>query len=788
MRRHARFLYQPVMPLGKNGRLITGCKAHMQLSKQAAIEGNVLLKNDGVLPLAFGSKICTFGRGIGEFLFGGGGSGRVYSNTHISLDDSLCKMAECGEIELFLPLIQYYKEAIDKENREKEALLDEEYALWQQTNPRHMPIVPKQLYDEAKAFGDVALVCISRYSTEGTIYGDRSGGKGDFSLWDEEEQLIDQLCRDFKKVIVILNVCGPVSTIEYKRNPHINALLYCLFGGSMAGEAITDILFGKAYPSGHLQTTLANTIEDYPSTDSYRESPEYVNYREDIFVGYRYFETFCPEKVAYPFGYGLSYTSFAIVTSKVNIVNSVVSLDICVKNTGSFPGREVVQAYLSAPQGMLGKPHKVLCAFKKTNEILPGEETSIRLTFSIRDFGSFDDLGKIKKSAFVLEAGKYRIYVGNNVRDCAEAYSFVLQEPIICKQCHCFMSPRLLADRLTAFGTYEKLPKTSRTNHNPIGYVPIETYSNNPFDLETAIKENKLDEFLLTLSNDELAQLLYGHPIMNASNTNGIGLFPGERREKKKIPLVPTADGPSGLRLNIDSGRKTTHFPCPNAISQSWNLSLIKKVSVAGAKEVKENNIGIWLTPALNIQRSPMCGRNFEYYSEDPLVSGVFAATCVRAIQSQHIAATVKHYCCNNKEYNRKESDSRISERALREIYLRGFEIAIKRGKPWCVMTAYNLVNGERSSTNWEAINGILRGEWGYDGLVMSDWWASSLLEDEIYAGSDVKMPEIMSPQMGKLGVVPNINLAEAITRGAFDIDVVRQSVKRILAFMARLE
>ena len=512
-----------------------------------------------------------------------------------------------------------------------------------------------------------------------------------------------------------------------------------------------------------------------------------MNDSEDIFVGYRYCETFAPGKVAYPYGFGLSYTTFALEVCNAALEKNTVRISVRVKNTGSFPGKEVVQAYLTAPQGVLGKAKKVLCAFQKTKELQPGEETALKLYFDIREFGSFDDLGKIQKSAFVLEKGEYIVSIGNNVRDTVQATTFTLPENIITCQCHPYMAPRALSERLTADGTMEKLPQAQKVNHEPLPYKLKADAADKEFPLVDALEQDRVDEFIATLTDEDLGDMLYGHPMMNVSNTNGIGLPPKhERHDVKVIPLIPTADGPMGLRIRTGRGVIPTYFPCENTVSQTWNLSLARKVGTAIAREVKENNIGIWLAPAMNIHRNPLCGRNFEYYSEDPLATGLFAADCVKGVQSQRIAATIKHFCCNNRENDRRLADSRVSQRALREIYLRGFEIAIRKAKPWALMTSYNPVNGEQMSSNWEAINGVLRTEWNYDGVVMTDWRTLSNLEEEIHAGGDVKMPEVTTTFYEK---APKIcNPGQMIRDGQMDRGAVYGAIRRILRLMDRLE
>lgn len=782
MERFSRFLHQPAMPLGKNRSFVTGSRAHWAAAKEAAIEGTVLLKNSGVLPLPKNSRVCLFGRGVGDYLYGGGGSGRVYTDREISLADALEAANQRGELFLFPDTISFYRNYVEKERAQTP---DPQYAMWAHGNPRFCPALPEELYEKAVAFGGIAILIISRFSTENTINGDRLGCEGDYYLWPEEQRLLQRLTVDFDDVVVVLNVCGPVSTAEFAEDPRVGAVLYPMFGGGIAGEAVCDILLGKAYPSGHLQDTLARHLTDYPSTANYNESEDYVNYDEDIFVGYRYFESFAPEKVVYPFGFGLSYTDFRISCRDARFEKHSAYVTVDVENTGKYPGKEVIQLYLSAPQGKLGKAKKVLCAFQKTRELLPGDRCAIHLRFDLREFASYDDLGKIYENAFLLEAGEYTVHCGTNVRNTQPCLQFSLPETVICKKCRGYMAPTALPRRLTADGTYETLPVEPAMPH-PIDGRRLPEKPEAEISLHNALCEAKLPEFIASLSDEDICDMLFGHPTTNIADTNGIGLLKKQKRDIKKVPLVPTADGPAGLRAIQNCGIYTTFFPCANVVAQTWNPRLAQKIGIVGAREVKENNCGIWLTPGMNIHRNPMCGRNFEYYSEDPLATGLFAAATVKGIQSQNIAATVKHFCCNNKEVNRKCSDSRVSMRALREIYLRGFEIAVKKADPWCLMTSYNLINGVQASTNWESITGILRKEWGYRGLVMTDWWAFSHIEDEIHAGSDVKMPEHITYKYPERR--EPYALTESLQDGTLDRRAVNRAIYNILKMMGHFE
>ena len=782
--RFARFFYQPVLPLGKNRTFVTCSPAHWHLAKEAATEGTVMLKNDGTLPLKKGSKVCLFGIGAGEFLFGGGGSAEVFPDREITLAQGLQAAANRGELEFFYDTVEYYVNQTEKIQRADFETQTAGPVVWRRNFHMPLPVLPEELYEKAVAFGDTAIFCLSRFSSEGDDSGDRNGQKGDFYLWDEEQALLDRLYRDFSKVIVIINSCGPVSTREYEK---ANAILYPLYGGGIAGEALTDILLGNSYPSGHLQHTLAWELSDYPTTVEFHKEKDYVNYTEDIFVGYRYFETFAPEKVAYPFGFGLGYTTFSVKTTHALLEKNTVRLEVSVKNTEYFPGKEVVQVYLTAPQGRLGKAKKVLTAFAKTKELKPGESQLLKLHFDIREFGSFDDLGKIRESAFILEKGGYTVWVGTNVRDTEKALEFTLPDNRICKKCRPYMAPQKLPERLCADGTYETLPTPPEIPH-PIRRSRVKAERpKKEFSLAESLENHRLEEFIATLTDQDLGAMLYGHPMNNVSLTGGIGVPTRySSKDKKKLPLIPTTDGPMGVRARPDRGVQTTFLPCETTVAQTWNLPLVKRLGKLLGEEVKENNMGIWLAPGLNIHRNPMGGRNFEYYSEDPLTTGLLAAACVTGVQSQKIVATIKHFCCNNRENGRRICDSRVSQRALREIYLRGFEICIKKAKPWALMTAYNPVNGVHSSANWEAINGILRGEWGFDGVVMTDWWTVPKLEEEIHAGGDVKMPE-SGP--GDYTADPKAtDPVMLMETGRLDRGAALLSVRRILAMMAKLD
>ncbi|MGN0356135.1 MAG: glycoside hydrolase family 3 C-terminal domain-containing protein [Muricoprocola sp.] len=765
MEKWVRANYQPNLPLGENGLKVTACAEHLSLARKAAQEGMVLLKNENqVLPLKEDQKIAVFGKGLFDYVKGGGGSGDVTVSHVRGLYDGL-KMRKTPA-RIYEPLADFYREEVERQ--------------YQQGAVPGMivePELPESLLEGAKEFTDTAIIVLSRFSGEGwdrkgVLYEDQNPDEAyqtklsreifensDFYLTVKEQKLADTVCEAFEKVIVVLNVGGMTDTAWFAYNDKIDAALMAWQGGMEGGLAMADILFGDANPCGKLSDTFACDLEDYPSTANFHESENYVEYTEDIYVGYRYFETVekAKEKVVYPFGYGLSYTTFAQQIIGVQEKEDVLYFTVKVENTGKVAGKEVIQVYYSAPQGVLGKPQKSLAVFAKTKELQPGENQVLLLSFPAAQMASYDDLGKIAKSAYILEKGDYHFWVGTSVRD-GEMAEFVYQvkEDRITEQLSEKAAPSLLKKRMLADGSYEELPQKEPNDfmENGLGWsgketeglVPVarrrEGYylwpapQNPPKTLkDVADGKVSLDEFMAQLTDTDLAELLGGQPNTGVANTFGIGNLP-----EYGVPNIMTADGPAGLRIEPRCEIYTTAWPCATMLACTWNTELVEKVAASAAKEVKENNISVWLAPAMNIHRSPLCGRNFEYYSEDPVVAGEMAAAAVKGIQSQGVAATVKHFACNNKETNRKNSDSRVSERALREIYLKGFEIAVKKAQPYALMTSYNLINEYRASENKDLLEGILRGEWGYQGVVMTDWWTKGEHYKETLAGNDVKM------------------------------------------------
>ncbi len=804
MQKWARALYQPMLPLGKDGRRVTASKEHILLSKKAAKEGMVLLKNEeSILPLAKGSKAALFGKASFDYVKGGGGSGDVTVSYIRNLYEGLKEKSDV--LTVFEELSDFYRENVR-----------EQYASGSIPGLTKEPEIPETLLKKARAFTDTAIIAISRFSGEGWDRSVESSGRklehvedknlyeasqkvferGDFYLSRAEETMVNTVKKAFPKVIVVLNVGGMVDSAWFAEDREIQSVLMAWQGGMEGGLAAAELLVGEGNPCGKLADTFAKRLADYPSSDNFHESEAYVDYTDDIYVGYRYFETIpkAAEKVNYPFGYGLSYTSFSLKVSSAEKKGEHIEITVSICNTGSVPGKEVVQVYFSAPQGKLGKPSRQLAAFQKSRLLAPGETQTMVLRFMVKDMASYDDLGKIVRGAYLLERGTYRFYVGTSVRDTMETdFTVEVSEDMVTEQLSNKLTPTSLKKRMCADGSFEELPvgKPYDTDEDVLEHLPLEktdglapsVKAQDRYKVwgeetkihtfaEVAEGSVTMEEFMAQLSEERLADLLGGQPNTGVADVFGYGNLP-----EYGVPNVMTADGPAGLRIRPDRGVCTTAWPCATLLACTWNPRLVEQVGAAGGAEVKENNITLWLTPAINIHRSPLCGRNFEYYSEDPFLTGKLAAAMVRGIQSNRVGAAVKHFALNNKETNRKNSDSRASERAIREIYLKAFEIVVKEADPWCIMSGYNIINGRRASENRELLEDILRGEWGFGGMVTTDWWTAGEHYKEVKAGNDVKMgcgfPE---------------RLLEAMEKGALSREEMEICARRVLNMILKAD
>ncbi len=691
-------------------------------ARAASEESIVLLKNDGnLLPIKENETVAVFGRCQQDWFYVGYGSGGdVNAPYKINLIEGL----KNNNVKLFNPLV-------------------EEYAQWCKANPvlhgiwGHWPMNYPEMdlsvgSVEAAAKGsDLALVVIGRAAGE-----DRENKleKGSYYLTDAEFDMLNLVTAHFSRVAVILN-CGNVIDMAWteKYEGRISAIVSAWQCGMESGNALANMLCGKVSPSGKLPCAIARNYEDYPSSADFG-GKDYNYYKEDIFVGYRYFETFCPEKVLYPFGFGLSYTEFEIKPKKFRQTKSGFEFTIRVKNKGNVSGKEVVQLYVSPPQGKLKKAKKSLVAFAKTGELAPKESEEITLSCSLYDIASFDDTGKTgNQFAYVLEEGEYRFFAGNSVRTETLAgnawltYAVIEQLGEVCGVVKAF-------ERLTVNDEGDSLLPDYEVVEASKPYLKQRIIDNLPEEIgfngdnghkfsEVAEGKITLDEFISQLDEKELEALTRGQGMMDskfgvAGNAGAFGgIIPALR--EKGVPPIITTDGPAGIRIK----QYTSLIPCGTALASTFNCPLVEELTTVTGKEMVKVGSDVLLAPGMNIHRNVLCGRNFEYFSEDPLLSGKMGAAYIRGVQSSGVSACPKHFACNNQEAHRTKTDTRISQRALREIYLKGFEIAVKESKPLNIMTSYNKINSVWSHYNYDLVTTVLRGEWGYDGNVMTDWW-----------------------------------------------------------------
>lgn len=694
-----------------------------ELLRKAAAEGAVLLKNDGTLPFKEGSCVSLFGRVQYNWFYTGYGSGgevnRPYS---VNLQDGI---RNCDKLTLNESLATEYENWCVEHPIE-----DAVWGMW----PRFYPEMPIDIRDVFRASNasDCAVVAIGRSSGEDR---DCALEKGSWFLTDDERRLLDNVTDCFDKVAVVLNIgcMADLSWIE-EYGDKIGAVLLLWQGGMESGNAAADLLCGNANPCGKLSDTAMKKYEDCPSTANFGNK-EFNNYEEDIYVGYRWFETFNKAGVLYPFGYGLSYTEFETSLKKAEATASGFEFTVSIKNTGTMPGKEAVQIYLQKPCAVLGNPARELAAFGKTALLQPGEEQEICLTVDLYSLASYDASGACgSKSAYVIENGEYYFYLGGDVRSAKEIFRYGHEKTTVFEQLRECLAPQQSIQVVTpADGIKGKLPikracPEARRNlrERILKELPKATEPQYYAGEKLAdVKNGKIpmEHFVSLLSNKELEALTRGDYTMNsklgaAGNAGAFaGVLPSLR--KKGIPPVITTDGPSGIRLS----ETCSLIPTGTLLACSFDTELVEEVYTAIGAEMKDRGSDVLLAPGMNIHRNPLCGRNFEYYSEDPLLSGKIAAAAVRGIQSRGVSACIKHFACNNQEFARTVNDSRVSERALRQIYLKGFEICIKEAKPQNIMTSYNKINGVYSYFNYDLCTSVLRGEWGYAGNVMTDWW-----------------------------------------------------------------
>ena len=753
---------------------------HAALARRAAAEGFVLLKNEGrLLPLPVGSRLALYGAGALKTVKGGTGSGDVNERASVCVYEGLKNAGFqitsedwlCSYEKIYHEARQAWKAEILRKNERSDDPMDFFYAY--STTPFYLPTGPSAAATDT----DTAVFVLSRVAGENA---DRTAGEGDYLMSREERDMLAEICGLYRNVILLVNTGGVVDLSCLDELSNIRAVLLISQPGMEGGNAVGDVLSGKVTPSGKLTDTWAYRYEDYPTAASFAEMAENKTkayYREGIYVGYRYFDSF-RVPVRYSFGYGLSYTQFSIRPGEISTApDGTVTLAVTVTNTGNtYAGREVVQVYAAPPAGKLEKERRRLTAFAKTKLLEPGESQTLTLAFPARAMSSYDE----KQSAWLLEAGQYGLFVGNSLADSKLCGVLALaEEKLLCRTravCPLREKLELLSHRQEALSA-EGVPVI------PYDLSGVEEIT---FDAVPSVAD-EATELTAGLSTEQLISLATGDPVKGqGSELGSAGIsVPGSAGETSTCALeqgvanIVLADGPAGLRLNqkyfvVDGTARMQPFeaslehglfyeggeeegepryqfctaiPVGTLLAQSWDKALLEEIGAMVGDEMRRFGVTLWLAPGMSLHRDPLCGRNFEYYSEDPYLSGSMAAAITRGVQSvPGCGTTIKHYCCNNQEDNRMQRDSVLSERALREIYLKGFEIAIQESQPWAMMTSYNLVNGIHAANNYDLCTRLAREEFGFKGLIMTDWTTTEQGDDCtaagcILAGNDLVMP-----------------------------------------------
>ena len=820
-------------------------QAHSDAVRAIAGECMVLLENDGVLPLSGPQKVALYGNGARETVKGGTGSGEVNSRCSVSIEQGL-------EAAGFTVTTKQWLDAQSKAaSEEQSAYMADVRRRSQESGVPEFYItfnehfIPKALAPFQKAEGDLAIYVLARNSGEGS---DRYDTPGDYDLTQAEIDLLTALGKNYRQVILLLNIGGVINASALKAIPGINAMLLISQSGNMGGHIVADVLLGKSVPSGHLTDTWAAKYSDYPSSATFSHNngnwhDEY--YSDGIYVGYRYFDTFNVTPV-YPFGYGLNYTSFAQKVLGVSADEHSVSVTAEVKNTGSHVGREVVQIYGSAPKGTLEKPMQVLCGFGKTKLLQPGEAQTLCITFDLTNLESYDPA----KAAYVLEAGDYIIRVGCSSRDTHVAAVLRLDKTAVTRKVKNICPIDQEFDEISSAGAAAWAPakdaeeiaaaKVICLSADKVPSVTV-AYSGEPAPLAKAntdhvitmeeVRDGKytMEQLVSQLTIEEMAEMCVGAARDNDSVIGAASkAVPGAAGETsmhlsyRGVRDMTNADGPAGLRLmphfradadgkllpggqvmggmdetygekkpgEVDYYQYCTAIPIAWLLASSWDLELIEKCGDIVGSEMELFGVRVWLAPGMNIHRNPLCGRNFEYYSEDPLLSGLCAAADVKGVQKHPgVGTSIKHYFANNQEDNRMFCNAHIKERAIREIYLRNFGVCIQAAQPMTIMTSYNLINGVHGANCYDSITCYAREECGFKGYVMTDWFtsnlsvAASLAKPDrrypisssplcVYAGNDVQMP----------GCNGNINdIVSAVKDGSLPIGYLQQCVVRLL-------
>lgn len=765
-------------------------------ARQAVAEGQVLLLNQNhVLPLPKGSHVAVFGRMQLHYYKSGTGSGGMVNVNKVT--GILEALEESEDVQVYEPLVGVYREW------EKDHPFDEGVGWGNEPWSQEEMGLNEALVEEAAEKNEYAIVILARTAGEDK---DNKMLEGAYCLTSIEEDMLQKVRKSFAKMIVLLNT-GNIMDMSFMDQYRPDAVMYVWQGGMIGGFGTVDVLTGKVCPSGRLSDTIAAQMSDYPA-DPYFGGLEQNLYVEDIYVGYRYFESAAKSKVLYPFGFGLSYTTFSMEADGFSYAENQVSFVMKVTNTGSVAGKEVVQVYAKAPLGKLGKPARVLIDFKKTKELMPGECETLTFAIPTSVFASYNEVSTAGMPVgWVLEAGEYTIYAGGNVRDAYAVGSFTLDELQIVEECRNALAPTTAFKRMKmtaanehaeAAGVYEvameEVPlRVVSPEEKRNAELPESCEMTGDRGIKLAdVKAGKatLDEFVAQLTEEELASIVRGEGMGSPKVTAGTAAaFGGVTKSllEKGIPCGCCDDGPSGMRL--DSGMKAFSLPNGTLLACTFNTQLNEELYAFTAVEMIKNRVDILLGPGMNIHRHPLNGRNFEYFSEDPLLTGKMAAAQVRGLKSAGVTGSLKHFCGNNQETRRHTSNSIISERALREIYLRGFEIAVKEAKADAVMTTYGPVNGIWTSSNYDLVTDILRKQWGFEGVAMTDWWAYVCREGDKPAKTD--FATMVKAQNDLYMVCPDSeknehgdNTVESLHDGSLTLGELQRCAKNICRFM----
>lgn len=761
-------------------------KRNLEVAYRAACESMVLLKNDGVLPLK-NKKIALYGSGASKTIKGGTGSGEVNERHSVTILEGLEDRGFIIASEQWIS--DYEKEYMDGQIANKEAqkealksmkvasVMEMMFSAYQAPNGR--AITEKDIADSDT---DTAIYVLSRQAGEGQ---DRRAAKGDLYITDAEREAIETCVRNYKNFILVINSGCSVDMSFVDEIPGIGAILFICQLGTEGGHAFADVISGAVTPSGKLADTWAKKYADLPFYDEFSYLNGDVNdenYKEGIYVGYRYFDSFGVEP-CYPFGYGLSYTDFSIYGAGISLEETTVYLKATVTNTGdTYNGKEVAQVYVSAPNGKLHKEYQSLAAFAKTKVLAPGESQTITLEFDMAQLASYEE----KSASYVLEAGEYIVRLGNSSRNTVPVAVVILDKEVIVST-HCNICPVTAPIEELQTAPYEKEEVNAGVPRISICSTSFETV-HYTYETPEVYSDEKVDNFLNTLTLKEMLDIVVGIGMYGGKTRFTLPGSVGNTTSKfwdRGLANVALCDGPAGLRIQKRSTvekngtvkavelpmsvfemlpgfvqsllkgnpekspvvyQYTTAFPVTAALAQTWNEDMLYEVGQAVYEEMKEYGCTYWLAPAVNIHRNPLCGRNFEYVSEDPFLTGEVATALIKGVQQEDgYYVTVKHFACNNMEENRNHVSSNVSERALREIYLRGFERSVRKGHAKGIMTSYNRLNSVYTSNSYDLCTKVLRNEWGFEGVVMTDWFATNkgVANNALAmkAGNDLIMP-----------------------------------------------